>query len=304
MSGYFANPQTIRDRMKLPAFALLFFSSALFAAGSASAGPSGAHARGLASHKAVYDIDLVATHSGSQIINISGKMTYQWKRTCDAWVTDHEFLLDYNYADSPGMRIQSDFSTYETDDGKSLDFTSQRTRDGEMYQRLRGHAGIEPGKPGIARFNAPEGIKFDLLPGTVFPVAHTLELIKKAEEGERFYSAAVFDGSDDEGPIEINSFIGKPASLSQVPKGADIDASLLKDKAWHVRMAVFPEKDREEKSDYEMSLIFHKNGIISDMLIEYDDFSVTQKLVSLEKVAADSCGGAAKVSAVASPAKP
>lgn len=287
--------------MKLPAFALLFLSSAIFTAGSASAGPSNALASGLASHKAVYDIDLVATHSGSQIINISGKMTYQWKRSCDAWVTDHEFLLDYNYADSPGMRIQSDFSTYESDDGKSFDFTSQRTRDGEMYQRLRGHAGAQKDKAGVAAFSEPDGLKFDLLPGTVFPVAHTVELIQKAEQGERFYSAAVFDGSDEEGPIEINSFIGKAANLSEVPKGDNIDASLLKDKAWHVRMAVFPEKDQEEMSDYEMSLIFHKNGIISDMLIEYDDFSVTQKLVSLEKISADSCGEPGKKGRAAKP---
>jgi hypothetical protein len=38
-----------------------------------------------------------------------------------------------------------------------------------------------------------------------------------------------------------------------------------------------------------MSLVFHENGLISDMLIEYDDFSVTQKLVALEKVDAASC---------------
>lgn len=275
--------------MKFPVFALLLFSGAVFTAGDVSAAPANALARGLASHKAVYDIDLVATHSGSQIINISGKMIYQWKRACNAWVTDHEFLLDYNYADSPGMRIQSDFSTYESDDGKSLDFTSQRKRDGEMYQRLRGHAGIEPGKAGVVKFSSPEKLKFDLLPGTVFPVGHTVELINKAKQGQRFYSANVYDGSDDEGPIEINSFIGSVVKTAELPKGDKIDASLLKDKAWHVRMAVFPEKDQEEKSDYEMSLVFHENGIISDMLIDYEDFSVTQKLISLEKLSADSC---------------
>ena len=64
-------------------------------------------------------------------------------------------------------------------------------------------------------------------------------------------------------------------------------------------MAVFPVKDREEESDYEMSMNFHENGIISDMLIEYDDFSVKQKLVALEKIPAESCGAD-----VAEPKKP
>lgn len=41
-----------------------------------------------------------------------------------------------------------------------------------------------------------------------------------------------------------------------------------------------------------MSLIFHDNGIISDMSVDYQDFSVTQKLTALEvKPVSDLCGG-------------
>ena len=36
-------------------------------------------------------------------------------------------------------------------------------------------------------------------------------------------------------------------------------------------------------------MIFHESGIISDMLVEYQDFSVTQKLIALEKIDAVSC---------------
>jgi hypothetical protein len=36
-------------------------------------------------------------------------------------------------------------------------------------------------------------------------------------------------------------------------------------------------------------MIFHENGVISDMKIDYDDFSVTQKLVALERVQGDQC---------------
>jgi hypothetical protein len=38
-----------------------------------------------------------------------------------------------------------------------------------------------------------------------------------------------------------------------------------------------------------MGMVFHENGIISDMTIEYDDFTVKQKLVSLEKLPAAAC---------------
>ncbi len=261
---------------------LLSFASALIFASPVLAAPVGS----LIPHKAIYDIDLVATHSGSQILNISGQMQYEWKASCDAWITDHHFKLFYEYADTPGMRITSDFSTYETFDGSDFHFTSRRQRDGEMYQEIRGIAG-----PGLAKFSKPENLKFDLAKGTLFPMGHTIELLKRAKAGDKIYSAQVFDGSDEDGPIEINTFIGKKAKSSAVAN-AKIEADLLKGDAWNMRMAIFPEKDQEEESDYEMSMVFHENGIITDMVIDYDDFSVRQSLVALEKLTAENCDSA------------
>jgi hypothetical protein len=280
----------------------LLLSAAILTSGwsvAAQSGATDAVVKGLTPHKALYDIDLVATHSGSQILNISGQMSYEWKPDCDGWLTDHKFKLHYEYADSPGMRIASDFSTYESFDGKSFNYTSRRSRDGDMYQEILGHADLT-GKGGKAVYRMPEGVKYDLTTGTLFPMGHTVELIKHAEKGDKFYSAQIFDGSDEEGPIEINSFIGKTTEAKSVLfENKKIDKDLLSGKAWNIRMAVFPVKDKEEESDYEMSMNFHENGIISDMLIEYDDFSVKQKLVALEKIPAESCGAD-----VAEPKKP
>lgn len=267
---------------------LMLFAATLLWSTQASATPADALARGLAPHKAVYDIDLIATHSGSQILNISGKMSYEWKPTCDAWVTDHHFTLFYEYADSPGMRVTSDFTTYETADGKGFDYSSRRQRNGQMYQEIRGRAEIGKDGAGKAVYTMPEDVKFDLVKGSLFPMGHTLEVIRHAEAGDKFYSAQVFDGSDEEGPIEINTFIGKPVT-SGIAKSEKIDASLLNGKAWNMRMAIFQAAEQEEESDYEMDMVFHENGIISDMTIEYDDFTVKQKLVSLEKLPGTAC---------------
>lgn len=247
-------------------------------------------APGLAAHKALYDIDLVATRSGSQIINISGKMFYEWKPSCDAWITDHRFNLFYEYADSPGMKISSDFSTFESFDGKSFNFSSRRKRDGAMYQELRGNATVDEDVQ-KAIFTMPEGLSYDLNPDMLFPMGHTVEMVKQARAGKKFFTATVFDGSDEEGPIEINTFIGSKANaMAEVKPSKDLDMTLLNTPAWKVRMAVFPTEKPEEHADYEMSMIFHDNGVISDMLIEYDDFSVTQKLVALEKLEGEKCG--------------
>lgn len=244
----------------------------------------------LTPHKALYDINLVATRSGSQVINISGQMFYEWKPTCDAWITDHRFNLFYEYADTPSMRVTSDFSTFETFDGESFSFSARRRRDNNLYQEFRGNATVAD-KGGEAVFTIPEDINFELSKGAMFPMGHTVELVKKARSKKKFFQAVVFDGSDDEGPVEISTFIGKPANaLKVVAPSEDLDMSLLNTPAWNVRMAVFPTLGDEESADYEMSMIFHENGIISDMLIDYDDFSVTQKLVALEKLDYEGCG--------------
>lgn len=243
----------------------------------------------LAPHKALYDIRLVAKRSGSRISNISGKMFYEWKPTCDAWVTDHRFKMFYEYADSPGMKISSDFATYETFDGKGFDFSVRRNRNKNLYQKLRGQAVIAD-KGGSAEYTIPEDLSFELQEGTLFPMGHTLEMIKQAKAKKKFFQAVVFDGSDNEGPVEINTFIGKSVNAMKIiTPSDDLDMGLLNTPAWNVRLAIFPTLKDNEQSDYEMNLVFHENGIISDMLIEYDDFSVTQKLIALERLDSEPC---------------
>lgn len=245
---------------------------------------------GLAPHKALYDIRMAKNKSGSQILNISGQMMYEWQPSCDAWVSNHKFNLVYEYADGPPMRITSDFSTYESFDGKTLDFSSRRKRNGVLFDEVRGRA-VSGGTGGLseAAYTVPRDLSFDLPSGTLFPMGHTLSVLRKIREGKKFYNATIFDGSDEEGPVEINSFIGEPVrALEWIEPAEDLDQSLVDTPAWKVRLAFFPLNTEESAADYEMSLIFHENGIVSDMVIEYKDFSVSQRLVALERLG-DAC---------------
>ncbi|MEM8833907.1 MAG: DUF1849 family protein, partial [Pseudomonadota bacterium] len=193
-------------------------------------------------------------------------------------------------ADSPGMEITSDFSTYESFDGETFNFTAKRKRNDQVYQEFRGMAELN-NEEANAIFSIPEDLSFDLSESTFFPMRHTVKMIQKALNQDKFFNAVVFDGSDDEGPVIINTFIGDPTDGAKgVKKSESIDHSLLKTDAWNIRMAVFPEQEEEESaSDYEMSVVFHENGVISDMMVDYDDFAVTQKLVALEKLDQASC---------------
>ncbi|HEY8189326.1 MAG TPA: DUF1849 family protein [Micavibrio sp.] len=245
----------------------------------------------IAPHKALYKIEMISKRSSAQVLNIAGEMYFEWKPVCDAWETTHRFNLNYEYADTAPMRITSDFITYEGYKGDTFDFNSRRRRDGEMYEELRGHAEMPGAKAaGKAAFTLPDDLEFDLPPGTLFPMAHTVNVLKAAREGKKFYTATIFDGSDDQGPAEVTAFIGKQVNaLARVKAGAAIDAALINTPAWDVRLAFFPLLGGETESDYEMNAIFHDNGVISDMVVDYKDFSVTQKLVALEEIKPETC---------------
>lgn len=242
-------------------------------------------------HKALYKIEMISKRSSAQVLNISGDMYFEWKPGCDAWTTDHRFNLLYEYADSPPMRITSDFATYERYSAESFDFNSRRRRDGDLYEELRGRATMIPDEGGEAVFTMPEGLKFELSPGTLFPMAHTVSVLKAAREGKKMFIATIFDGSDEEGPAEVTAFIGKPVNaMARITPDPAINTALVNTPAWQVRLAFFPLSSMESDSDYEMDVVLHDNGVISDMVVDYKDFSVSQKLLGLEALPAIPCG--------------
>jgi hypothetical protein len=240
-------------------------------------------------HKALYEIKMVSKSSGAQILNISGKMFYEWENACEGWLSNHRFNLFYEYADSPAIKVTSDFSTFENFEGSHFNFNSRRKRNGELFEEFRGYANISNNDKnttkGLAEYSIPEDLSFELSPNTLFPMKHTQNLLKKIQDGQKFYSATIFDGSDEDGPVEINTFIGARTNIPDTLKSQeDINLKLLESQAWKARMAFFPVLNASAESDYEMDIVIHENGVISDMLVEYKDFSVSQRLIALEKL--------------------
>lgn len=271
-------------------FPLLLAASALLLSGTAA---QAAPRTDLAPHKAIYNIKMTAKKSGSPVLNISGEMYFELKAGCEAWTTDHRFNLNYEYADSPPMLITSDFTTYEPYDGKTLDFNSRRHRNNELFEEMRGQAKMDGEKGGAALYTMPADLRFNLPPGALYPMAHTAALREQVKAGKKFFSAVVFDGSDEDGPAEINAFVGKKVDTADlIAPGKDIDPALIKVPAHSLRMAFFPLSAGESSAEYEMSAVFHENGIISDMTVEYKEFTVHQALKALQSVPPEDCAAA------------
>lgn len=243
-------------------------------------------------HKALYDVKLTSARNGAVISDVQGEMFFEWNRNCEAWVTDHRSYLTYQYTDGNTARITTDFVTYESLDGKSLSFTSKRTKDGVVYEQYRGS--VELDSKGLVQvdYKEPDFLDPVFIPKeTFFPMHHTLAMLQKASSGAKFFHAVLFDGADDTGPQDVNIFIGKETETSKLDD--KIDPKLIGKRAWPLRLAFFPSSDEDNptgSAEYEMDLIAHDNGVISDISIEYPDFTVHQALTAVEKLEIPDCG--------------
>ena len=148
---------------------------------------------GFVPHKALYDIKLSGKKSGSQIVNIAGQMMYEWESGCQGWTSNHKFNLTYEYADSPPMRITSDFSTFEPFDGSNFNFVAQRKRDGELFEELLGNATLGEEGAGQITFRMPPDTTYDLPAGSMFPMRHTLAVQDNIRAGKKFFNATTFN---------------------------------------------------------------------------------------------------------------
>lgn len=242
---------------------------------------------GVVPHRALYEVTLSSVKSG-QLVDIRGKMYFEWKKTCESWTTDHRSSLMYEYTDGTSARINSDFASYETLDGKTLNFSSKRENNGVPFEEFRGHASLD--SEGGATYSIPTDLNIKLPKNTFFPMQHTVEILNRARKGDKFFNATLFDGSDDQGPQQVNVFIGGKIDASQgIKTSKAVDANLLKSPAHRMRLAFFPDSDDAGAADYEMDLTALDNGVVSDIKIVYDTFTISQKLVALERIELPVC---------------
>ena len=224
-----------------------------------SAGSAGAAE--IAPHRALYTMTLGATHGDAGVTAASGTMAYQWGETCEGWTMEQRYRLKMGSAESPDVSISSNFVTWEA--------------------KLDG-----PGKGGSVDFEMPEAKNLKLPPGVLFPSAHTIFLIDKAQAGENFLSKQVFDGATADGAVLVSAVIGPRVE----PDAESAKKSpLLNRPGWRVRLAFFPADQKAEKPDYELGMLLLDNGVSRDMTIDYGDYSIRAKLDDIEALPKPHC---------------
>lgn len=245
----------------------------------------------IAPHRALYSLTLGSAKSSSGVVGATGAMVYEWGETCDGWTVQQRFRLRLQYAEQEGVDVSSSLVTWESKDGLRYRFNERRLRNGEPDEEIKGEAKLDgPGKGGTAEFTRPSSTTMTLAPGVLFPTAHTILLIDRAQAGEQFVSKQVFDGATVENASQITAVIGpslKPGAAKGQPKA--LDTPLLKRPSWRVRLAFFPADNTSGEPDYELGMRLLDNGVSEDMSLDYSDYVIRAKLDEIEALPRPSC---------------
>ena len=141
-----------------------------------SAGPS-AEEISFTPHKAIYDVRTTKVNQGEQLLNIEGEMVFIIESSCDGWISDHSFVLNYDYADTPRIKAKNHISTYESYDGTQFEFISNGYRNEKVTNSTKGYAEILDKKK-TAYFITPKEQSIELPETAIFPMQHTYALLE------------------------------------------------------------------------------------------------------------------------------
>ncbi len=245
----------------------------------------------LVSHRAFYRLTLASVGSDSEVSDVQGGIGYEISDGCDGWIVEQQYGMRILWATGEEIDSSDSYVSWESKDGLNYRFNIKKFRNGEEYMRVNGNAEIESkGGAGIARFEDPESDRIALPKGTVFPTEHTIELLRRAQRGEKFDRHMVFDGGDVESAAAVSTVI-----LAQRPAKDDgiLKPPLGPHPVWPMKLAFYAAVGKagpgEELPEFELSMDIQDNGVATGLVLQFEGFSLSGTLESIEYLPEAGC---------------
>ena len=258
-----------RRRSSLPA-SLLGAGLAIFLA----AGP--ALAIDILPHRAVYEMKLGKTARDTGITSVQGTLVLIWEDACDEWVIGQRLFLSISREDA-SFTTSTAFDTHESKDGLEFSFEDITVHEPGGVEHATGRARlIGGGGDGSLVLDEPEPGQFVLPKGTVFPTAQMIDILDRAQAGERFMSHLVYDGTDGKNLFDVTTAVGEPTErIVEDAAGGQVVI-------WPMRIAFYPYGSSDELPEAEIGAEIQANGVARRIVFDYGSFTVESMLTSIE----------------------
>lgn len=282
-----------RGPMSRRALAPMLAAIAMFGAASAAM----ADGVVLAPHRAVYDITLARSSSGSGVVDASGRMVYELTGSaCEGYTQNMRFVTRMTNGEGSSQLNDLRSSSFEDSTGKLFRFNSNSYKDEQLGDSTQGDANREQGGVKV-ELTRPKKKTVTLASGVYFPVQHSVALLDAARSGKALFVGDLYDGSEKGEKIySTTSAIGKRSAPGALKSPASVKNGDVLDKlpSWPIAISYF--EPNSEKKDavpsYELSFRYYENGVSTKLLIDYGDFAIKGELAELVMLDAPKCDGA------------
>jgi EipB-like len=247
----------------------------------------------LASHRAIYDLEVARLDSGSGYSNVEGRLAYEVTGSaCEGWAVNYRIANRYVLPEKPAQILDTQLTTWESGDGLEMNLSQKQFVDSsldseERIKVKRPKAGVE----GHGEMTKPKDEEFTVAPEALFPSTHQTKLLNAALKGETRDVSMVFDGSDGSKSYKAISFIGKkrePGTFA-VDKENAVTEPLRLIASWPMTVSYYPADGNADTPSYQSSFNMYENGVSTDLVLDYGTYALKGKLSKLDMLKTDTC---------------
>lgn len=246
----------------------------------------------LAPHRAVYDLKLAKSQSTSRgVQGVRGRILYDFSgNACDGYELQFRQVSELDSGEGKAALSDLRSTTWEDGNATKFRFNSENKVNSERTDIVNGRAersaatvAVNLSKPNNKALNVPVG--------SVFPTEHMRRIIAAARQEKTILDFPVYDGSETgEKLYNTLTVIGRaipPGEKPPTDAAAKVPA-LAKLTRWPVTISYFEKQnEKEERSGeqtpvYSISFELYENGISRALLLNYNDFSISGEMTSLD----------------------
>ena len=245
----------------------------------------------LAPHRAIYDLKLSKSSGSRGIQAVRGRIVYDFSgNACDGYELNFRQVSELDSGEGKAALSDLRSTTWEDGEAKSFRFNSENKLDDKPTDAVDGSA--ERGASAVAiDLSKPASRKFTVPVNAVFPTEHMRRIIEAARDGKTVLDFPVYDGSETgEKLYNTLTVIGRaivPGHKPFTDAGAKIP-EMARLTRWPVTISYFEKKDEkaeqtgEQTPVYAITFELFENGISRALVLDYNDFTITGEMSSLE----------------------
>jgi hypothetical protein len=240
----------------------------------------------LAAHRAVYELKLANTR-GKSAVAARGRILYDFSGSaCEGYKLEFRQVSELDNGEGKVTLSDLRSNTWEDAAGSKYEFNSQNYLNERLIDAVDGRAERQSDAIGVTLTKPKEG-KVNLDATIVFPTEHVRRIIDAAREGKSVLEFPVYDGSETgEKVYNTLTVIGRAiAPDERVPTDAAAGQQALAGlKRWPVTVSYFDKagKSGEQVPVYSISFELYENGISRALVLDYNEFSISGELKTLE----------------------